>query len=381
MFSNRVTRIEPSFTVNLMNKEEELRKKGINIISFSVGEPDFSTPPAIIEAAYKAMLEGKTHYTNSNGIEPLRIAIADKYKTENKVKMTYKNVIVTPSKLGLYMAIAAHINKNDEVLLPDPGWVSYPEMVKLNDGKPIYYKLDEDNGYTLNQESIKQKLNKNTKMILINSPSNPTGSILSLNDIKFLNDIAVDNSTLILSDEIYEKIIYDGKHVSIVSTDKNLEHSIIVNGFSKSYAMTGWRLGYLIASEPEIYQINKIQQQTITCSVSFAQYAAINAFKNTESVKKMVTEFLKRRDLICKLLKELEIFEFQVPKATFYIFPRFNYKNMDDLEFSEFLLEKAQVSVTPGSAFGENGKNHVRISFATNTENIEEGVRRIKNVL
>jgi aspartate aminotransferase len=364
-----------------MNKEEELRKKGINIISFSVGEPDFSTPPAIIEAAYKAMLEGKTHYTNSNGIEPLRIAIADKYKTENKVKMTYKNVIVTPSKLGLYMAIAAHINKNDEVLLPDPGWVSYPEMVKLNDGKPIYYKLDEDNGYTLNQESIKQKLNKNTKMILINSPSNPTGSILSLNDIKFLNDIAVDNSTLILSDEIYEKIIYDGKHVSIVSTDKNLEHSIIVNGFSKSYAMTGWRLGYLIASEPEIYQINKIQQQTITCSVSFAQYAAINAFKNTESVKKMVTEFLKRRDLICKLLKELEIFEFQVPKATFYIFPRFNYKNMDDLEFSEFLLEKAQVSVTPGSAFGENGKNHVRISFATNTENIEEGVRRIKNVL
>lgn len=381
MFSNRVTKIEPSSTVNLMNKEEELRKKGLNIVSFSVGEPDFSTPPDIIEAAYKAMLEGKTHYTNSNGIEPLRIAIADKYTNENKVNTTYKNVIVTPTKLGLYMAIAVHINKNDEVLLPDPGWGSYPEMVKLNDGRPISYTLDEYNGYTLNQESVKQKLNKNTKMILINTPTNPTGSILSLNDLKFLNDIAEDNNIIILSDEIYEKIIYEGEHVSIGSLDKDLEHSIIVNGFSKSYAMTGWRLGYLIASEPEIYQINKIQQQTITCSVSFAQYAALNAFKNTESVKNMVAEFLKRRNLICKLLKGLDIFELQVPKATFYIFPKFNYKNMNDLEFTEFLLDKAQVSLTPGSAFGENGKNHVRFSFATNTENIEEGIRRIKNAL
>lgn len=149
MFSDRVLKIEQSSTVSLMNKEEELRKKGLNIVSFSVGEPDFATPVDIINAAYKAMLEGKTHYTNSNGIEPLRMAIADKYTVENKVNANYKNVIVTPTKLGLYMAIAAHINKNDEVLLPDPGWVSYHEMVKLNDGKPVSYTLDESNGYAL----------------------------------------------------------------------------------------------------------------------------------------------------------------------------------------------------------------------------------------
>jgi aspartate aminotransferase len=381
MFSDRVMKIDPSSTVSLMNKEEELRKKGLNIVSFSVGEPDFRTPIDIIEAAYEAMLDGKTHYTNSNGIEPLRIAIANKYTIENKVNANYKNVLVTPTKLGLYMAIAAHVNKNDEVLLPDPGWVSYHEMVKLNDGKPVSYTLDESKGYALNQESIKQKLNKNTKIILINTPSNPTGSILSLDDLRFLNDIAEDNNIIILSDEIYEKIIYEGEHVSIGSLDKNLDHTIIVNGFSKSYAMTGWRLGYLIASEPEIYQINKLQQQTITCSVSFAQYAAVNAFKNMQSVRNMVAEFLKRRNLISKLLKDLGIFEFDVPKATFYLFPKFDYKNLDDIEFTEFLLDKAQVSLTPGSAFGENGKGHVRFSFATNTVNIEEGVRRIKNVL
>lgn len=381
MFSDRVNRIKPSSTVSLMNKEEELREKGLNLVSFSVGEPDFTTPREIIDAAYKAMLEGKTHYTNSNGIEPLRMAIAEKYSNENRVNTEYKNVIVTPTKMGLYMAIAAKINKNDEVLVPDPGWVSYQEMVKLNDGKPQPYSFNEENGYSLNQESILQKLSKNTKMIIINTPANPTGSVLSAEDIKFLNDIAEDHNLTVLSDEIYEKIIYEGEHISIGSMDKGLEHTIIVNGFSKSHAMTGWRLGYLIASEPTIAQINKIQQQTITCAVSFAQYAALTAIKDQKSVTMMVGEFLKRRDLISKLLKELGIFKFQVPKATFYIFPEFKFKNMNDLEFTQLLLEKALVSVTPGTAFGENGRGHVRFSFATSTENIEEGIRRIKEVI
>ncbi|MGC8620235.1 MAG: pyridoxal phosphate-dependent aminotransferase [Thermoplasmata archaeon] len=381
MVSKAVKSVSPSATISLLIKENELKAQGRNVISFSLGEPDFPAPENVIEYACNEMFDGKTHYTPSSGIPELREKIAEKYKRENNVDVNARNIIVTPTKFALYISYLTLLDQSDEILIPDPGWVSYIEMAHLVRAKPVYYKLNESNGFQINEEEMKNKINKKTKAILINTPSNPTGSILNIDSLKILRDLAVDNNLYIISDEIYEKLIFEGKHISIASFDGMLERTITVNGFSKSHAMTGLRAGYLIAPQELIKYMDNVQQHTLTCSPTFSQYAALKALDDNEDTIKMVNEFKERRDLIYSGLSKISIFSVIKPNATFYIFPRFNYNGKNSMEMANILLENLNISVVPGIAFGPSGENHLRFSFSTSKENIIEGVERLQKLI
>ncbi len=381
MVSRSVNSVAPSATISLLARENELRAQGKNIISFSLGEPDFDTPKNVLEYACNEMYLGKTHYTPSLGIQELREKIAEKYRKENNVSVNAKNIIVTPTKFALYISYLTLLDPGDEILIPDPGWVSYVEMAHLVGARPVYYKLNEKNSFQIDEEEIKNKINKKTKAILINSPSNPTGSLFNMNSLKILRDIAIENDLVIISDEIYEKLVFEGKHISIASLDGMLERTITVNGFSKSHAMTGLRAGYLIAPQELIKYMDNVQQHTLTCSPTFSQYAALKALDDNEDTIKMVNEFKERRDLIYSGLSKISIFSVIKPNATFYIFPRFNYNGKNSMEMANILLENLNISVVPGIAFGPSGENHLRFSFSTSKENIIEGVERLQKLI
>ncbi len=380
LFSKRVQEMLPSSTLALVELANKFRERGYDVISLAVGEPDFTTPHHVIDAACRAMYSGKTHYTPPTGIKELKEAIAEKYRTENGVDVTHKNVIVTPAKLAIFISVASFIDPGDEVLIPDPGWVSYREMIHFARGKPVGVRLDESKDYRLDVDDLVNKINFKTKALIINTPSNPTGAILKSEDIKAIRDVVMDFDLVLISDEIYEKIIYEGEHISPGVYDDLLHYTIIVNGFSKSYAMTGWRIGYLIAPHRFIPQLEKVQQHTISCAPSMAQYAALEAIKDHESVRKMVAEFRKRRDFVYEELSKIDGLHVKKPQGTFYIFPRYDYE-IKSAMLAEELMRKKQVAITPGSAFGMYGENHFRISFATSLENLKEGIRRLREFL
>ncbi|MGC8691634.1 MAG: pyridoxal phosphate-dependent aminotransferase [Thermoplasmata archaeon] len=380
MVSSVVKSVSPSATISLINKENALKAAGKRVISFSLGEPDFTTPIQILDYASEKMREGYTHYTQSPGIPELRKKIAEKFSIEKNVKIDDKSVLVTPTKFALYASYLALLDPGDEILIPDPGWVSYIEMAHLVGAKPVYYKLDEKRNFSLDQEDIKNKIGEKTKAIVINSPNNPTGSVLSNEDLKFLRDIVRDRKITVISDEIYEKLVFEGKHESFLNDSTLLENSIIVSGFSKSHAMTGLRIGYMISSEEMIKYVDRIQQHTMTCAATYSQYAALKALDDDSSPEKMKMEYRKRRDVLVEGLKEIPIFKINPPQATFYMYPEIDYKGMDSMEFSNYLLEKLYISVVPGIAFGPSGKYRIRISFSTGIENIKEGIERLKNL-
>ncbi len=377
IFSKRIQKMSPSSTLSLVELANKFKEKGYNIISMAVGEPDFTTPSSVIEAAYKAMKEGKTHYTTPSGITELREAIAEKYRVENGVNVDANNVIVTPAKLGIFMAISTFIDPGDEVLIPDPGWVSYREMVNFARGKPVGVRLVEEKHFTMDIDDLVSKINFKTKVLIINSPSNPTGSILTYEDLKAIRDVVIDFDLILISDEIYEKIIYEGEHISPGVFEDLLNYTVIINGFSKSHAMTGWRIGYLIAPHSFIPQLEKMQQHTISCAPSMAQYAALQALREREAVERMVAEFRKRRDFVYEELSKIDGLHVKRPKATFYIFPRYDF-DIPSKVFAEDLMVKKQVAITPGSAFGPHGEGYFRISFATSMENLQEGTARLR---
>ncbi len=379
MVSDAVKRVSPSATIDLLNKEARLRAQGKDIISFSLGEPDFSAPESAIDFACGKMHEGKTHYTPSSGIPELREKIAEKYRRENYLDVQGKNVLVTPTKFALYISMLTLLDPGDEILIPDPGWVSYIEMAHLVGARPVFYNLREENGYQIDGEDLKNKINEKTKAILINTPSNPTGSILNMESLRIIRDITMDRNLYVISDEIYEKLIFDGKHISIASLEGMMERTITVNGFSKSHAMTGLRIGYLIAEENLVKYMDRIQQHTITCATSFSQYAALKALDDPEDSRKMVQEFRKRRDIIYSGLSRIGIFSVKKPEATFYIFPKFSYRGLNSMEMADMLLENLGISVVPGVAFGPSGENHLRFSFSTSVEKINEGIERFSS--
>jgi len=377
-FSERVLSMSPSGTLKLVELANQLKLKGHRIISFAVGEPDFTTPQTVIEAAYEAAKNGKTHYTPPLGIRELREKIAEKYQRENHVNVSAENVMVTPAKMAIFMAVAGFVDPGDEVLIPDPGWVSYKEMVHFARGKPVGYRLDEEKDYSLDIDDLLGKINSKTKMIIINSPSNPTGTVFSQDDIKAIRDIVLDYNLVLVSDEIYEKIIYEGEHISPGIYEELLGNLIIVNGFSKSHAMTGWRIGYLIAPKDIINQLSKIQQHTISCAPSIAQYGVLRALEDKESVKRMVEEFTRRREFVYNSLKEIDGLDVMKPRGTFYVFPRYKYP-IPSGELAEKILMEKHIALTPGSAFGKYGEYHFRLSFASSMENLEEGISRLRD--
>jgi aspartate aminotransferase len=381
MFADRMKRMGPSGTLATANLVEKLKTEGVDIISFALGEPDFTTPKHIIDAAKSALDDGFTHYTPSFGIPELRNAISEKSRSENGIPCKTENVLVTPTKLGIFESLLALAQKGDEVIVSDPGFVSYFQIINFTEAKIIGVALNEEDDFRLLPENVAEAVSPRTKIILLNSPNNPTGSVSTKDDLKGIADIAQDHDIYIISDEIYEKIIYSGEHHSIASFDGMFEKTVTLNGFSKSYAMTGWRLGWAIAPEEIINAINRIQQHSLSCAVSFVQKAGVTALSGTqEPVKNMVKEFKARRDMVCQGLNDIPKLRCRTPQGAFYVFVKYDY-DMPSIDFAKFLIENANVAVTPGSAFGVCGEGYIRLSYATSSEKISQGLRRIKKAL
>lgn len=376
MFASRILDVEESAPLRISALAEELKRQGKKIVSLSAGEPDFDTPESIRNAAKEALDKGYTHYTPSKGFKDVRDAIANYLKERNKIPCTGDEVLITPTKFAIFLSIFATVEKGDEVIIPDPAWVTYEACVLLAGGRPMRVPTQADK--VLDIEGMKKAISPRTKMILVCTPSNPTGAVITRPEAKEIADVAKDKNLLVLTDEIYDHIIYDGEPISIAAMDDMFERTLTVGGFSKSWAMTGWRVGWLVASKDMINAANKLQQHTLTCVPSFVQRAAIAALKEKKSVEAMVSEFRKRRDKTYEMLKGIPGFKCNLPKGAFYLFPSYDFK-MDSTTFAERALRENDVAITPGSAFGRSCDNYVRISYATSMENLTVGCQRIKD--
>lgn len=390
--SNKAKGINPSITLEIAAKAKALKDSGVNVISFSAGEPDFNTPNNIINAAIIAMRDGKTKYTPTSGVLELRKAICTKFKNDNDLLYEPNQIVVsTGAKQSLANAFLAILNKGDEVIIPIPYWVSYPELIKLADGVPIFINNLKENDYKYKIEDLRKVVTSKTKAILLNSPNNPTGSIYSKEELIEIAEFAKENDLVIISDEIYEKLIYDdNKHISIASISKDAyKRTIVINGLSKSYAMTGWRVGYSASSEEIAKLMSSIQSHVTSNINSISQYAAIEALTGSQdSLNNMVEEFKDRRNYMVDRLNKIKGISYIMPKGAFYIMINIgNYfgKAVSDniinssLEFSRSLLEEEKVAVIPGIAFGLD--DYIRVSYATSKEAIEEGLNRLEKYL
>lgn len=381
MVSKRLQEIPASGTIAISNLVSQMKAEGVDIVSFSMGEPDFTTPENIIDACCDALHSGFTHYTPSMGIPELREAVADMESRVDGVPCRASNVLITPTKQAIFMIALAYINPGDEVILPDPSWVSYEACVRLAGGVPVYIPTKFEDEFVVDPALIEAAITPRTRMIILNTPSNPTGTVIPREVLRQIADIAIVNDLLVLSDEIYESIIYEGKHTSIASFPEMFDRTLLVSGLSKTYAMTGWRLGWAVASEENIKAINKLQSHSISCCVSFVQKAAVEAIRGPQDAKEaMVKEFRKRRDLALDLISEIPQLECNVPKGAFYVFPRYSI-DMPSAKLAEVLLKEGHVAVTPGTAFGPGGEGFFRVSYATSEDQIREGFDRIKKTL
>ena len=380
-FAKRVRSIEPSPTVRISDLIAESQGQGKKILSLAIGEPDFPTPAHIVEAAKKALDDGYTKYTAAPGIRELREAIAEKSQKENGIPAKPENVIVAPTKHTLFMTFMALLDSGDEALIPDPGWVSYAPMVTLAGAKPVPIRAADEDGFVPSTEAVAEAITPRTRFIVLNSPSNPAGSVYTRAQMRGLAELAADHDLMVVSDEIYEKILYEGEHVSPASLEGMFDRTVTVNGFSKTYSMTGWRLGWLVAPTPMVRQIVKVQEHTITCATAFAQKAGVAAVRGpTAPLKAMVDEFRARRDLVLRELKKVDRLSTDRPSGAFYVFPRVDIR-MESASLAERILQETDVAVTPGSAFGDAGEGHLRLSYAASRETIVESIRRIADVL
>ena len=389
--SDRLNRLAPSATLAMSQKSSEMKAQGIDVINMSVGEPDFNTPENIKEAAKKAIDDNFSRYSPVPGYPDLRKAIVAKLKNENGLDYTVNEVIVgTGGKQGICNVILALVNPGDEVIIPAPYWVSYPQMAKLAGGVPVIVNAGFDQDFKMTPEQLEAAITPKTKMLILCSPSNPTGSVYSKEELAALADVLRKHpDVFVLADEIYEHINYIGKHHSIAQEPGLKEQVIIANGVSKAYAMTGWRIGFLAGPEWIIKGCNKLQGQYTSGTCSVSQKAAEAAYTLDQSaVEEMRQAFERRRDLIVKLAKEVPGLEVNIPQGAFYLFPKcnsyFGKSNGDktinnSTDFAMYLLEEAHVATVGGDAFGDS--DCFRMSYATSDENIKEAIRRIKEAL
>jgi aspartate aminotransferase len=377
-----MSRITASATVAISNLVAQKRREGVDVVSFSVGEPDFDTPQHVKDAAIKALQEGKTKYVPGPGIPELREAAANYHARENAIACKAENVLVAPSKQAVLYSILAVADQGDEVLVPDPAWVSYEPMVQWAHAKPVGVPLSGDDGFRMTPEAVAERITKKTRAIVLNSPSNPTGGVNTDADVRGIADLARDHDLWVLSDEMYQKIRFDGApHLSPASLPGMFDRTITLDGCSKTYAMTGWRIGWAVAPRPAWVQLDKLQSQSLTHCTSFAQYGAVAAVDGPKDfVESMRKEFQARRDLVVAGLRALPGVDCPMPGGAFYVFPRFDPRHwggMDDGRLAEALLSRANVAGTPGSSFGSHGRGHIRLSYATSRERIREGLRRM----
>jgi len=392
MIAERATKVKPSPTLAVDSKAKQLKAKGMDVVNFGVGEPDFDTPEHIKEAAIKAIKDGFTKYTPVGGIDELKEAIIEKLEKDNKLTYNKENIVVScGAKHSLYNIAQALFGPGDEVIIPSPYWVSYPDQVLLNNAIPVIVNTYEEDEFMLRPEVLKEKITSRSKALILNSPSNPTGFIYTENALKEIAEIALKHNLYIISDEIYEKLIYDNeKHISIACLSEEIkEKTIVVNGLSKAYAMTGWRIGYAAGHTEIIKTMTTIQSQSTSNPTSIAQKAAVAALRgNQNCVSEMRKEFEKRRNFLVQELNRIPGVSCKMPKGAFYVFPNISNifgnkidKNIinSSMDLSIYLLEKALVALVPGSAFGAEG--YIRISYATSMENLSKGIDRISKAL
>ena len=375
----RVGEVPPSITLAIAAKAKAMKAEGIDVCSLSTGEPDFDTPEHIKAAAKQALDAGKTKYGPVAGEPQLKAAIARKLLSDNNLNYQPENILVTNGgKHSLYNLMMALIDPGDEVIIPAPYWLSYPEMVKLASGKPVIVRTDASTGYKITPEQLSGAITPKTKLFVLNSPSNPTGMVYTPAEIKALAEVIVDRDILVVADEIYEKIIYDGaQHVSIGSLGKEIfDRTLISSGFAKAYSMTGWRVGYLAGPSELIKATSTIQGHSTSNVCTFAQYGAISALESSqESVEKMRQAFAQRRQVIFELLDAVPGISCIKPDGAFYMFVNISKTGMNSLEFCDAFLEQQQVAVIPGIAFGAD--DHIRLSYATDLGTIKKAVERL----
>ncbi len=364
---------------DMLRKAKELERSGREIIHLEVGEPDFDTPEHIKEAAKKALDDNLTHYAPPQGLLELREAIAEDEKTRKGIDASPDNIVVTPgAKPMIFFTIMVLSQKGDEVIYPDPGYTSYRSMIKLAGAKPVPLELKEENDFALDVDKLESIISSRTRIIILNTPHNPTGSILTMKDFEAVAEIAEKYNLVIISDEIYSRQLYEGEHVSIATLPKMKERTVVVDGFSKAYAMTGWRLGYGIVPDEILPKIIKLQTETVSCVAPFVQMAGIAALKgDQEPVRWMVEKFRQRRDLLISILEESKHITVKRPRGAFYLFPNIKKLGISSYEFTDILLDRYGVSVLPGSAFGLYGEGYIRISYATSEENLRKGAQKI----
>lgn len=392
MLSKRADSLKPSPTLAITAKEKVLRAQGLDIAGFGAGEPDFDTPQHIKQAAIDAINEGFTKYTPVAGIDPLKDAIIEKFKSDNNLTYKREEIIVScGGKHGLYNLFQALFQEGDEVIVPTPYWVSYPPMLELAGAKPVIMDTEERDDYQVTEDLLKKYITKNTKAIILNYPSNPVGSVYTLENLTRIGRVAVENNLYIISDEIYEKLTYDGyKHTSIASIDNAFkEKTIIAHGVSKTYSMTGWRIGFTAGPKEIISAMSNIQSQSTSNPTSISQRAAVAALAGPQDfITTMVGEFQKRRDYLVAEMRSIPGVTCYNPKGAFYVFPNFNAilgrKHEGTVigtstELTKLLLEVFHTAVVPGVEFGKEG--YLRLSFATSMEVIKKGVDRIKKAV
>jgi aspartate aminotransferase len=357
--------------------------QGQEIIHLEIGEPDFDTPSNIIEAAGTALMEGATHYCPSAGIPELRQAIAEYTAETRGVKVTPEQVVVTPgAKPIMFFAILALAEKGDEVLYPNPGFPIYESMINFVGAKPVPLALEESRGFRFDVAELREKVTSRTRLIIINTPQNPTGGVLTREDLQEIADVAREHDLVVLSDEVYERILYEGEHVSFLSMPDVQDRTILLNGFSKTYAMTGWRLGYGVMPEELAVHITRLMTNSNSCTATFTQWAGVEALEGPQDASyKMVEEFRRRRDAFVPGLNAIEGMRCALPKGAFYAFPNVEGTGMTDKDFANYLMERAGVAVLSGSSFGEYGRGFIRVSYANSIENLEKALAKIADAV
>ena len=377
--ATRVSQVTPSITLAISAKAKAMKAEGIDVCSFSAGEPDFDTPAHIKEAAKSALDKGKTKYGPAAGEPKLREAIANKLQNDNALNYRPENIIVTNGgKHSLFNLMLALIEPGDEVIIPAPYWLSYPEMVKLAGGSPVIVSTQQDRGYKITPQQLLEAITSNTKLFVLNSPSNPTGSVYTPDEIRSLAEIIVEKNLLVVSDEIYEKILYDdARHLSIGAVGaESFDRTVVSSGFAKSYAMTGWRVGYIAAPVEVIKAMTTIQSHSTSNVCTFAQYGAIAALEGSQDcVEQMRQAFARRRQIMLQAIASISQLSSSKPQGAFYLFVDISKTGMKSLDFCNNLLLNQKVAAIPGIAFGAD--NCIRLSYATDLTSINKGMERL----
>ena len=378
--SKKMARLGTETAFKVLAQAQALEAKGVNVVHLEIGEPDFDTPRNICHASAEAINKGYTHYCNSQGVLPLRAEIAKEIERTRGVSVDPDRIVVTPgAKPIMFYSILALLEEGDEAIYPNPLFPIYESMINFTGAKAVAVPLREELDFRLDLDELKSKITPRTRLIIINSPHNPTGGVFEKDDIDTIADLAQKHNIIVLSDEVYERIIYQGEHHSIASLPGMLDRTILLSGFSKTYAMTGWRLGYAVIPPELVEPIVRLIVNSVSCTATFIQHAGIEALTGPQgSISKMVEEFRKRRDLIVEGLNEIPGISCLLPKGAFYAFPNIKKLGMNSEQLANYLLEEAGVATLAGTDFGKYGEGYLRLSYATSLENINEALKRIK---